>query len=286
MSVTLCPHCGANREGMNDQQPCWRCKKLPYSTVAQPAHSAVGYPQYPTAVGASTPYQYANLPQEQRRNSSCLVIGGVALAMGLLMVVVAFLVMTLLDNDNNTPATPDGVAFVQSTETLPALPPVNTPLPTNTVFSDGGEAGGIAPVVVASPAVAIGPLAETSVAQQAPAATLTFTPLPSPTLAPTLTLAAITTTGIDPASISCPGSPPTRLGLNRQAAVIFSPSVRMRSDPGLEAQILQEVASGIAITITGGPACVSNLLWWQVQLNSTVGWIAEGQAGAYYLEPR
>ena len=144
MSVTLCPHCGANREGMNDQQPCWRCKKLPYSTVAQPVHSAAGYAQYPTA----SPYSYANLPHEQRRSSSCLVIGGVAVAMALLMVVVAFLVMTLLNNDDNTPATPDGVAFVQSPETLPALPPVNTPHPPTTGFSGGGGGGGFSPMAV------------------------------------------------------------------------------------------------------------------------------------------
>lgn len=284
MSLMLCPHCGANREGMNDQQPCWRCKKLPYSTVAQPAHSAAGYPQYPTATASLYP-SYANLPKEQRRSSSCLVIGGVALAMALLMGVVAFLVMTLFNNDNNTPATPDGVAVVESNETLPALPQVGTVLPTNTTFSTSGEAGGVIPPA-ASPPVAIGPLAETSAAQQAPVATFTFTPLPTPTPAPTFTLVGNTNAGIDPASIACPGSPATRLSLNRQAAVIYNPSVRMRSDPGLEAQILQEVTYGTTVSITGGPACVSDLLWWQVQLNSTVGWIAEGQAGAYYLEPR
>jgi hypothetical protein len=204
--------------------------------------------------------------------------------MALLMGVVAFLVMTLLNNDDNTPATPDGVVVVQSTETLPALPPVNAPLPTNTGSSNGNETGDV--VGATSPQVAIGSQAESSVALQAPIVTLTFTPLPTPTVAPTLTIAGITTTGIDPASITCSGSPATRLSVNRQAAVIYNPSVRMRSDPGLEAQILQEVGYGTTINITGGPACVSDLLWWQVQIDSTVGWIAEGQAGAYYLEPR
>ncbi|MBI5931890.1 MAG: SH3 domain-containing protein [Chloroflexi bacterium] len=271
MSVMLCPHCGANREGMNDQQPCWRCKKLPYSTVTQPVHSAAGYNPYPTA----SPYPYSTALQEQRHSNSCLVIGSIVLAMTLLMGGVAFLVMTLLNNDDNTPATPDGVALVQNTPTAETDPPIVLDAPTN-----GGELGGVIPAT--APQVAIGPNAETSVAQQAAFASATFTPLPSSTPAPTLTPAA----GLAPASINCPGSPPTRLSLNLQAAVINNPSVRMRSDPGLEAQVLQEVAYGTAMTITGGPACVSNLLWWQVQLNSTVGWIAEGQAGAYYLEPR
>lgn len=31
MSYSTCPHCGANREGMPEQKPCWRCGRLPIS---------------------------------------------------------------------------------------------------------------------------------------------------------------------------------------------------------------------------------------------------------------
>lgn len=278
----LCPHCGANREGMNDQQPCWRCKKLPYSSAAQPIQSAAGYTPYPATSHSPYPYPYAALPQEQRHSNPCLILGSVAIGMTLLMAGVAFLVMTLLDNASETSATPDGVALVEATDTLPALPEINAlpPATPEAGIATGGEVNG-APLAP-SPEVAVGPFAETSVAQQAPLPTLTFTPLPTPTLAPTFTSPST----IDPASIKCSGSPTTRLSINRQAAVIYNPSVRLRSDPGLEAQILQEVAYGTLVSITDGPACVSDLLWWQVQLNGIVGWIAEGQSGAYYLEPR
>lgn len=279
MSVTLCPHCGANREGMNDQQPCWRCKRLPYSNTqsrsagAIPPNHPVGYGGY---IAANSPY-FTPLPQERTRRASCLLIGGVILGITGLMALVAFLVMTLLSEEDGPIATPDNVALIVPTETALTLPNfyTNTPPDAVAIGAAGGEAG-----VATTPQVAVGPFAETAVAQQPVAASPAFTPLPSPTIAPTFTLP------VDPASINCPGSPPTRLSVNRQALVINNPSVRMRADPGLEAVILQEVIIGTEINITGGPACVSDILWWQVHLTSgTVGWIAEGLSGSYYLEP-
>jgi hypothetical protein len=275
LSVTLCPHCGANREGMNDQQPCWRCKRLPYSST--PSRSAgANAPNIPVGYGGYVPANSPYLkPYERSRRASCLLIGGVFLGITGLMALVAFLVMTLLTEEDGPSATPDNVALIVPTETALTLPNfyTNTPPDAVAIGVAGGEAG-----VASTPQVAVGPFAETAVAQQPIPVSPAFTPLPSPTIAPTFTVP------VDP--INCPGSPPTRLSISQQALVINNPSVRMRADPGLEAVILQEVIIGTEVNITGGPACVSDILWWQVQLTSgTVGWIAEGLSGSYYLEP-
>jgi hypothetical protein len=130
--------------------------------------------------------------------------------------------------------------------------------------------------------VAIGPFAQTQVALQ-PTLTpsLTFTSLPSPTVAPTFT------PSVDPAAIVCPGAPPTRLSLNGRAMVFNVPSVRLRAEPGLDAEVLMNVSVGVIVTIIGGPVCESSFLWWQAQLDSgRTGWVAEGQPGTYYFEPQ
>lgn len=155
MATQFCPYCGANREQMRDDQPCWRCKRLP--TIAPPE-----------------PIRYASYPQPRAIPLWLVFTGG----LGLLLLIgsvgtLGYLFLTAEDKDEHlleqreaettlrTPL-PDGI--------------VATPFATNTLDT-----------VVATPPVAVGPFAETAVAMQT---SLTPTPtatIPTPTATPTAT---------------------------------------------------------------------------------------------------
>jgi hypothetical protein len=269
---------------MLDQQPCWRCKRLPY---AASSISPAGYPtQFDPYAGQRAFPVEGDTPQ-RRRGSPCLLwVGGLA---ALALVVGLVVVVVLSGQDTKEPPATDDLIAGEVTRTdsdpglpvLPAIPlaPDQSPVGVTAESVAGDGAGGAG---IATPLVAVGPFAETAIAMQptvAPSAT--FTPLPTSTPAPSFT------PNTAPTVVVCPGAPPTRLAINGKAVVFNVASVRLRAEPGLNAEILSNVSVGVEVAIIGGPACTESFLWWQVQLaNGRTGWVAEGQPGTYFLEPR
>ena len=48
-----------------------------------------------------------------------------------------------------------------------------------------------------------------------------------------------------------------------------------------------QVAQGQTFQVVGGPACTDNIYWFEViyGIGAVRGWLAEGQAGVYFVEP-
>jgi hypothetical protein len=62
--------------------------------------------------------------------------------------------------------------------------------------------------------------------------------------------------------------------------------VRLRAEPGFEGEILADILVGKTVRVIDLPVCATGFLWWKVRTNNNqVGWMAEGEAALYYLEP-
>ena len=59
----------------------------------------------------------------------------------------------------------------------------------------------------------------------------------------------------------------------------------VRAEPGINAGQIGQIPSGAIFNVQSGPNCTDDILWWQVNYDGLVGWIAEGEAGEYFVEP-
>lgn len=91
-----------------------------------------------------------------------------------------------------------------------------------------------------------------------------------------LLLAALPT--IFPTAQGC-GLSPIRSGLT----VRITSGVNLRAAPGLNARDIGGLRVGDIVTLIGGPACASNIKWWQIG-GATPGWIAEATETVSYME--
>lgn len=306
MPYQLCPHCGANREGMPDVKPCWRCGRLPTSAVggARPVndpHNTYGAEPVGQQSGG---YTYRPPTLEQRLIPIWLWMTGLA-GLALFCVVVGggmFLFVTA-EPDSEDEGDLSALAS-ESTQnanaTSNALPDIPTQVFAATAPSvsddDSGSSG--------TPA-AIGPFAETQnaiAAQTAqrelattnavvvPTSTATATmvitvatDLPRPTDPPTAT----PTPSVAPTDIVCPGTVLPQLVIGNQAEVVSANTIRMRDDAGLAGEVIVNIARGDRVSVTGDPICADGYLWWPITLpDGTAGWVAEGSNTEYFLEPR
>ncbi len=93
-----------------------------------------------------------------------------------------------------------------------------------------------------------------------------------------------TTYWVEP--LTCPYAMMSRLMTNIQARVTPGTPNRLRLQPDSNAAVIGEIPGGGAFTIVGGPQCGSEgWVWWQVNYGGQVGWTAEGDNTAYWLEP-
>lgn len=92
-------------------------------------------------------------------------------------------------------------------------------------------------------------------------------------------------TGGVPAQIDCPGAPPSRAKVGDRAVVITDPDpLRARQAPR-DGAIIDLLYNGYAFPITGGPACLNGILWWQISLrDGQSAWVAEGIDDEYFFE--
>lgn len=102
----------------------------------------------------------------------------------------------------------------------------------------------------------------------------------TPVVVPTETLAPITR--IPP----CPNAPMTRLIIQERARVTDNgEDLNLRRGPGTDQQIIQRIEPGEIFLVLDGPTCAEEYVWYQINYQGTLGWIAEGDFEQYYTEP-
>ena len=88
---------------------------------------------------------------------------------------------------------------------------------------------------------------------------------------------------------SCPGGPASRLRVGSQATVgdVGGYSLTIYAKPGYEFDELYYLEEGAPLTIIGGPTCIENQLWWEINLDQGhTGWAPETrETGDYLLNP-
>lgn len=115
-----------------------------------------------------------------------------------------------------------------------------------------------------------------------PAKVSAATPEPNPTATqrPTPTAAEAS---------ACPGAPKQRLAVGENARVCTRrDNVFIRSGPAKSYAILERVAPGTLVEVTGGPECADDWSFWEIELTTGVsGWMSEGgdDVDAYFLCP-
>jgi hypothetical protein len=89
--------------------------------------------------------------------------------------------------------------------------------------------------------------------------------------------------------ISCPGAPASRLKVGEQAMVgdVGGYSLTIYAQPGYQAEELYYLEQDAMLTIIGGPTCIDNQLWWEINLDQGhTGWAPESsETGDYLLNP-
>jgi Bacterial SH3 domain len=117
---------------------------------------------------------------------------------------------------------------------------------------------------------------------------VSFKPINQGSIAqPTALVITITPSPIAPTVTARPTLPPTATpeGLYVGDAAIVSgtgSSLRLRSDPGLQATTLKTVLDGVQLTILEGPREADGVIWWRLH-DPADG--AEGWAAQDYLQP-
>ena len=85
----------------------------------------------------------------------------------------------------------------------------------------------------------------------------------------------------------CGDAPVPRLVAGVQGQVTYSNGqpLNVRNGPTLGSPRLGSLPEGAVFAVVEGPFCNDNIYWWHIQANDLDGWAAEGQAGAYFVEP-
>jgi WD40 repeat protein len=90
--------------------------------------------------------------------------------------------------------------------------------------------------------------------------------------------------------VSCSGALPSRLYPGVRARVTADGDDRalnVRSQPGLGGAQIGQISPDKTFWVTGDPDCVDGIAWFPIiyGINAGQGWIAEGEAGVYFVEP-
>ncbi len=82
---------------------------------------------------------------------------------------------------------------------------------------------------------------------------------------------------------SCPGLPDTALQVGGQAIVSHSDAA-IYAAPETASTVIYRPASGTALSLIAGPACIDGRRWWRVELSGGArGWIADGDNQSTWL---
>jgi len=92
-------------------------------------------------------------------------------------------------------------------------------------------------------------------------------------------------TPVEPAAVTCDGMPP-RLTIGRQGRVLEGESLAVYSRSNNPSGANGEIRAGGIFTVVDEPICDSaKRIWWPVSYEDIDGWILEGIAGTYFVEP-
>lgn len=121
-------------------------------------------------------------------------------------------------------------------------------------------------------------------------------PSPSPTISVGIAFATATPThtpspvaSITPAP-RCEGAPPTRMIVQERGRVTKvapddTETLNMRAGPSISETVLRRINPGELFFVLGGPTCADGYTWFQVVYRGREGWVAEGDANRYFIEP-
>jgi WD40 repeat protein len=91
-------------------------------------------------------------------------------------------------------------------------------------------------------------------------------------------------TPVEPAAVNCDGMPP-RLTIGRQGRVLEGEALTVYSRSNANS-VNGEIQAGGIFSVLDEPTCdSSNRIWWPVAHEAVEGWILEGMAGTYFVEP-
>ena len=84
--------------------------------------------------------------------------------------------------------------------------------------------------------------------------------------------------------VDCSLAPPQRVSIGNLGRVLPSMGgLNMRQTPN--GAIVTTLEGGNAFDVIGGAICDNGLYWWQVDRSGVIGWVAEGSANGYFIEP-
>lgn len=89
----------------------------------------------------------------------------------------------------------------------------------------------------------------------------------------------------------CPDAPPIRLIIQERGRSTSDSDdpINLRDGPGTSFSILSRIESGELFYVLDGPSCADGYAWFRVRYRGVngvrIGWIAEGDFQAYYVEP-
>ena len=90
------------------------------------------------------------------------------------------------------------------------------------------------------------------------------------------------------AYVQCPGAPVSRLQPDYRGRITYTDGTmtNVRQAPTVTAAIIGSMPEGESFIAIAGPICADGYAWWNVEFdNGPIGFVAEGDASAYYLEP-
>ncbi len=84
---------------------------------------------------------------------------------------------------------------------------------------------------------------------------------------------------------NCTGAPHSRLFHGDQARVAYINGMPLRMYWSANGEFKSTIEEGTVVTLTQGPTCTGEHVWWKISAEGAEGWVMEADWDYYYLEP-
>ncbi len=120
-----------------------------------------------------------------------------------------------------------------------------------------------------------------------PGAQINTSPPTSPFIIAPALPTIVQNTPAAPLPPACPDAPRTRLILNERGYVLEDDirPLNVRLGPGTGFRAIDQLEIGSVFAVVDGPRCGGEYAWFRVRAPGLEGWIAEGDASAYFVSP-
>ena len=109
---------------------------------------------------------------------------------------------------------------------------------------------------------------------------------PGGTTTTTTTPGFIVTPGATTSQANCANAPAPHMTISRRGVAAAPLALRSAPGTGAASTILGPVDQGAIFIVTAGPQCGDDgRYWWQINLNGSTGWVAEGEGQEYWINP-